>query len=244
MANIYTPKSNKEFFAPFGPTMAYCQLSADLVTFLNTKMVEQLDELEDFSDHLVGKVHQELAWSEEIKERVMSELSNFIAGCVAWSHQRTHAWTEKLDMDKYDYGIQVMSAWYVRQFAHEYNPLHLHTSCRISCVGYLALPEKYEEECEEDYKDHHPSHGHLQFASGTTGNWNTTNFMVKPKVGDFWLFPAELFHMVYPFSSEGERRSFSINMNFLEMTKEAAEKAKKDGAQVVDIYQDKGMKII
>lgn len=242
MVNIYTPKQNKEFIAPFGPSMGYCQLSAGLVKFLNDKMDEKVNELEDFSDHLVGKVSQELAWDEEIKEKVMAELSNFIAGWVAWSHQRTHVWNETLDMNQYDYGIQVMSAWYVRQFKHEYNPLHIHTGCRISCVGYLALPDDYEKECEEDYKDHHPAHGHLQFAHGSSGNWNATNFMVKPKVGDFWLFPAELFHCVYPFYSDGERRSFSINMNFLEMPKAEAEKAIQDGAPVVEIDKPIGVK--
>jgi hypothetical protein len=66
--------------------------------------------------------------------------------------------------------------------------------------------------------------------------------MVKPKVGDFWLFPAELFHCVYPFYSDGERRSFSINMNFLEMPKAEAEKAIQDGAPVVEIDKPIGVK--
>ena len=61
MVNIYTPKQNKEFIAPFGPSMGYCQLSAGLVKFLNDKMDEKVNELEDFSDHLVGQLSQELA---------------------------------------------------------------------------------------------------------------------------------------------------------------------------------------
>ena len=34
-----------------------------------------------------------------------------------------------------------------------------------------------------------------------------------PKVGNWYLFPANLRHGVYPYKSDGERRSFSINMN-------------------------------
>ncbi len=63
--------------------------------------------------------------------------------------------------------LQIVSGWFVRQFENEYNPLHIHTGSRLSCVGYLKLPEGIEEEWEEDYKDHHPSNGHIQFASGT-----------------------------------------------------------------------------
>ena len=42
---------------------------------------------------------------------------------------------------------------------------------------------------------------------------------VKPKVGDFYMFPSWLDHQVYPFRSKykkpdvkGERRSFSLNI--------------------------------
>jgi len=38
------------------------------------------------------------------------------------------------------------------------------------------------------------------------------NYIVKPEVGDFYLFPAYLLHTVYPFSgSDDERRSVSFN---------------------------------
>ena len=34
----------------------------------------------------------------------------------------------------------------------------------------------------------------------------------KPKVGDVIIFPNYLMHTVYPFNSNGERRSFSFNV--------------------------------
>ena len=80
------------------------------------------------------------------------------------------------------------------------------------CVGYLRLPEKIEEEWEEDYKDHHPANGHIEFLHGSSGRMHTHTFLVKPTVGDFFVFPGDLIHMVYPFKSEGERRSFSMNI--------------------------------
>jgi hypothetical protein len=94
----------------------------------------------------------------------------------------------------------------------------------MSCVGYLALPEGIEKEWEEDYKDHHPANGHIQFVHGTSSSYNNTNFMVKPQVGDFYIFPSDLFHCVYPFKTKGERRSFSVNFNFLEMVKDKDKK--------------------
>ena len=38
------------------------------------------------------------------------------------------------------------------------------------------------------------------------------NYLVEPKVGNFYLFPNYLFHTVYPFTdTEEERRSVSFN---------------------------------
>ena len=127
---------------------------------------------------------------------------------------------KSLDVENYNYGLQVISGWFVRQFENEYNPLHIHTGSRMSCVGYLKLPKGIDKEWEEDYKDHHPANGHIQFAHGTPSGYSQTNFMVKPRVGDFYVFPAELFHCVYPFKTKGERRSFSVNFSFIEVPKQ------------------------
>ncbi|MEQ9315931.1 MAG: putative 2OG-Fe(II) oxygenase, partial [Henriciella sp.] len=112
--------------------------------------------------------------------------------------------------------LNIHGGWFVRQYSGDYNPLHIHTGAAISCVGYLALPDGIEAEWEEDYRDHHPSHGHLQFAHGTDVHYSVSNFMIKPRVGDFYIFPSYMFHCVYPFRSEGERRSFSMNLSVIE----------------------------
>ena len=58
------------------------------------------------------------------------------------------------------------------QFNGEYNPNHFHSGCTLSSVGCLSLPENIEKEWEEDYKDHHPSHGHINFTYGTHTQYN------------------------------------------------------------------------
>ena len=77
--------------------------------------------------------------------------------------------TKTPDIDKFDYGLQIVSGWFVRQFENEYNPLHIHTGCRMSCVGYLKLPEGIEESGKKTIKtttlqmDTYSLHmGHLQ----------------------------------------------------------------------------------
>lgn len=217
MSVIYKPTKDVDFLAPFGPTMGYFRMPDSLVEQLNDTMT---DTLEDYSEHLVGKVKEELAFTDDAKLIAQKELGNFIAQYQMYTDHRNSMGAKKLDFESNNYGVQIASAWFVRQFENEYNPLHIHTGSRLSCVGYLKLPEGIEEEWEEDYKDHHPSNGHIQFASGTAAGYTCTNFIIKPQVGDFYIFPSQLFHCVYPFYTEGERRSFSMNMNFIEVPKE------------------------
>jgi|TARA_R100001460_G_scaffold71264_1_gene111993 hypothetical protein len=216
-SKIYIPKKEEEYLAPFGPVMGYKKMTPNFVKKMNKLMSPNL---EDWSDNLVGKVKQELRFSKEIEQLWLDEFSQFIGRLHNYVEYRHSFGTQKLDTETFNYGIQIVSGWFVRQFQNEYNPLHIHTGARMSCVGYLALPDGIEKEWEEDYKDHHPANGHIQFAHGTPSGYSQTNFMVKPQVGDFYVFPAELFHCVYPFKTEGERRSFSVNFSFVEVPKE------------------------
>tara|TARA_R100000544_G_scaffold23467_1_gene11734 strand:- start:324 stop:992 length:669 start_codon:yes stop_codon:yes gene_type:complete len=217
MSNIFTPSKDTEFLNPFGPTMGYYKMPPELVDNLNAGMSESLN---DYSDNLVGKVKQELEFTEKTKQAALEGLKDFIAQYSNFSEVRNSFGVRRLNSEKYNYGISIISGWFVRQYEGEYNPIHLHTGARLSCVGYLSLPDGIEKEWEEDYKDHHPSHGHIQFVHGTASGYSSTNFLIKPQVGDFYIFPSELFHCVYPFYTKGERRSFSMNLNFLEVIKE------------------------
>lgn len=216
-SKMYVPKKDEEYITPFGPVMGYKKLNDSFVKKMNTLMKLELD---DWSDQLVGKVKAELKFSKEIESLWLEEVSQFIGRFSAYVEHRNSFGISSLDVEKYNYGIQIASGWFVRQFENEYNPLHIHTGARLSCVGYLALPDGIEKEWEEDYKDHHPANGHIQFAHGTPSGYSNTNFMVKPQVGDFYVFPAELFHCVYPFKTKGERRSFSVNFSFIEVPKQ------------------------
>jgi hypothetical protein len=46
---------------------------------------------------------------------------------------------------------------------------------------------------------------------GETQDMRTNYLKFKPEVGKLLVFPSYLKHFVYPFYSEGERRSMSFN---------------------------------
>tara|TARA_B100001250_G_scaffold384623_1_gene379614 strand:- start:60 stop:800 length:741 start_codon:yes stop_codon:yes gene_type:complete len=232
-------KTTKEGHAqplfPFAPMIMYAKLPMNLVRRLNKyvnktiKNVEKAKNL-DHSDHLVGKLSQEiLIESGELNKHldIFNEIIvNFLQTDLARNFRTLKENT--------GFGINYKSAWVVRQFAGEYNPAHIHTKCDMSCVGYLKLPEKIEEEWEEDYKDHYPANGHIEFLHGQPGKLHTHQMLIKPSVGDFFVFPSDLIHMVYPFKSEGERRSFSMNIDV------SQQKLDKDGKPVTIAKSEEG----
>jgi|TARA_R100000081_G_C4757611_1_gene138005 uncharacterized protein (TIGR02466 family) len=217
MAGISFQKSPEKATTPlfpFGPMMMHSKLPMDLVRRLNkyankTIKDEKKSKELDHSDHLVGKLKQEflIDHTELTKHTdIFNQLiANFIQTELSRHFKQFSAGT--------GFSINYNSAWIVRQFAGEFNPAHIHTECDLSCVGYLKLPPDIDKEWEEDYKDHYPCKGHIEFLHGSSGKMHTHNFLVKPSVGDFFIFPADLIHMVYPFDSDGERRSFSMNIS-------------------------------
>lgn len=190
-----------EFLPILGPQFAKIKLDNELVDYLNENMSKCV---EDHSQKLVGRVTEELKFSSDVANRVLEALKDYF---VAYH----------LNMVESDRGTEMnvilQSGWYVRQLKNEYNPLHVHTNCTISCVGYLSLPNKIDNEWENDSKNE-PYNGQIEFAYGTAAmTYTNATTRIKPAIGDFYIFPAGLWHTVYPFTSSGERRSFSMNIS-------------------------------
>jgi len=118
-AKFYVPKKNEEYLAPFGPVMGYKKLSASFVKKMNTLMKM---ELEDWSGSLVGKVKAELRFSKEIESQWLTEVSQFIGRFSAYAEHRNSFGVNSLDTEKYNYGIQIASGWFVRKFENDYIP--------------------------------------------------------------------------------------------------------------------------
>ena len=75
MVNIFTPKkdADEQIFFPFGPVMGYKKLSPEFIKNMNSFYEEEPD-LKDYSDNLVGKVGQELHFSEAMRDLFLNEV--------------------------------------------------------------------------------------------------------------------------------------------------------------------------
>jgi len=112
--------------------------------------------------------------------------------------------------------IIINSAWHNRMLKNQWNPIHTHSAFTgtqenpsISTVGYIEVPKQMNP--IEGAKPHYDFSGCVEWREGTEGMFQYASYKRLPKVAQFFLFPANLQHMVYPHSADKPRISFSFN---------------------------------
>ena len=217
----------KTYF-PYGPPIGYTKLPDELVNDLNKGCDDivkdkELSKSSDHSQSLVGQVEQELLipadiinkWGKWLGTQVRAYVSGYFEQFDIPEQNILTASKEQASQAVNRIQTNVKSAWYIRSFAGDYNPLHTHTDCELTCVGFLKVPDLSQERKKTPQSER--PNGVLEILSntGSTDNlsWEKDSIGFVPKVGNWYLFPANLRHTVYPFRCDGERRSFSINMN-------------------------------
>ena len=186
--------------SPFGPKIAKLKLSTNLIKKLNNEVEKIISKKNlvkklDYSSKLVGQVKQEFQIpksfiKKNLEKIIFNEVKKYIYKCLG----------KKISK------INIKNFWVVRQFHYDYNPIHFHDG-HISGVGYLKIPKfilKNKKKIKTD--------GSIDFISGNKILLSDSIFNHQPKVGDVLLFPHYLMHTAYPFKSDGERRSFSFNL--------------------------------
>jgi hypothetical protein len=90
--------------------------------------------------------------------------------------------------------------------ANEYNPVHIHQGMLysgLSSVMIMKLPSDTGEEYSSPEK---PMNGRLQIIGSSAGQFSKTDYSPDMKLGDFYVFPYDMRHCVYPFNGTKEKR--------------------------------------
>ena len=186
--------------SPFGPKIAKLKISNNLINKLNKEVDRILSKKNlikkfDYSNKLVGQVKQEFQIpknfiKKNFEKMIFKEVNKYIYKSLG----------KKISK------IKIKNFWVVRQFNNEYNPIHFHDG-HISGVGYLKIPKFIFKNRKKSNID-----GSIDFINGNRMLLSESIYNHQPKVGDMILFPHYLMHTAYPFKSNGERRSFSFNL--------------------------------
>ena len=187
--------------SPFGPKIAIIKIPKNIVNKINQEVDKILGDKKklkksDYSKKLVGQVKQEIKLDNKfVKNNILKFITINIKKYI------------KIGANRNVKKISLKSLWVVRQFKNEYNPIHFHSG-NISGVGYLKIPKNINKS-----RKRLKTNGTIDFINGTKTFLSNSLFNHNPKVGDMILFPNNLMHTAYPFKREGERRSFSFNID-------------------------------
>ena len=187
-----------KILSPFGPKIAQLKFSKTVTDRINKEVdrissQKKLTKKYDYSKKLVGQVQQEIQLPKNfIKKYLAKKINQSIKEYI------------KSTTGKVTKTVKIKNFWVVSQFSHEYNPVHYHDG-HVSGVGYLKIPKFIIN------KKSLKTNGTIDFINGNKMFLNNSIFNHNPRVGDVILFPNYLMHTAYPFTGNGERRSFSFN---------------------------------
>ena len=187
----------------FGQVAYKFEVSQGLVDRINAKC-ETLDDKTNAQDYLVGKIKNEYHFLEFIEEldtglEIKNCMTYVLENCP---HDECYEIVE----------IDMNSAWINDQYEHEYQGVHTHSGKEdlgFSSILYLKVPDFGKE--ITDTGD--ALNGKAELIGNCGGIWNCPTHLITPKVGDFYIFPYDMQHVVYPFTGDGMRRSIVFNFD-------------------------------
>ena len=95
---------------------------------------------------------------------------------------------------------------------YEYNPAHIHRGMLytgLSSVMILKLPSTYGKEYSAE---HIQQNGRLQILGASNGQFAKIDYQPPMDLRDFYVFPYDMRHCVYPFNGTDEtRRTLAAN---------------------------------
>jgi len=176
-------------------------MKEDLEVFLS---LCEKDKKEKWNKNLSGLIKKEYRIKDrkKLKEILKKYLTLYK---IAYKHWYNDSCTD-LDID---------TAWVNYMKSNESNPIHTHTRCDFSSVFYLKMPKGLKKEID-NFETSGAKPGDINFLMNAQNNKYFINMKTfSPEVGDFFIFPAGLPHLVNNFKSKGERISIAINFNIV-----------------------------
>ena len=192
-------------FVFLGQSVLKYQVPLEVFVGLNELYETQKKHLPNANKQLAGKIPD--------------EVSLFYAGPTN-KKMHTHSYVSE-DVLKWFYSVfkhylewnkiresqmNVNSIWVNEMKAGDYNPVHIHQGklfTGLSSVMILKLPKDMGPELA---RPDQPMNGQLQIIGSASGQFATTDYSPKMKIGDFYVFPYDIRHVVYPMTNKKAKR--------------------------------------
>ena len=199
-------------FVFLGQSVLRYQVPLDVYNIINHIYETKYSNLKPANKQLIGKIEKEhsLFFNGEDSSR-MTRHNHLPNNVMQWFESK---FKHYLNWNKItDYNLHFNSIWVNTMFQHEYNPVHVHQGSLftgLSSVMILKLPESYGVEYSAEDA---PQNGKLQILGSASGHFANIDYQPDIKERDFYIFPYDMRHCVYPFNGPGYRRTLAANMD-------------------------------
>ena len=205
--------NNIEFsIFPLGQTVLKYTVPLDVYNIINSIYETEYNRLAPANKQLIGKIKKEHSLYYNGDDTDKMQHHNLLPKHVL-------DWIDMV-MDHYlifnrikEFTKKLSSVWVNQMYEHEYNPVHVHQGSiftGLSSVMILKQPDSFGVEYSSA---HTPTNGRLQILGNSTGQFASMDFQPTCNERDFYIFPYDVRHCVYPFNGPGYRRTLSANMD-------------------------------
>ena len=194
-----------------GQSVLKFEVPLDIFVAINQTYESNFKTLDKANKQLVGKIENEHSLFYQGQATNKMERHNKLPKNVLdWF---TSVYEFYLDFNKIKgYQTKLTSIWVNEMKDNEYNPTHVHQGdlfTGLSSVMILSLPSHYGKEYSAEDK---PTNGSLQIMGNSNGQFANVDYAPRLRVRDFYVFPYDMRHCVFPFNSTNEvRRTLAAN---------------------------------
>ena len=206
------PNPNNFNFIFLGQSVLKYPVPLDVYTTLNNIYETKYPQLYPANKQLVGKIEKEHSlFFDGPPNDKMGTHNHLPQNVLQWFHQKFEHYLQWNKIKEYK--MHLNSIWVNTMFEHEYNPVQVHQGSRftgLSSVMILKLPQSFGVEYSAAQQ---PQNGRLQILGSASGQFANVDYEPEIKERDFFVFPYDMRHCVYPFNGEGYRRTLAANMD-------------------------------
>ena len=205
-------EQNQNFdFVFLGQSILKYKVPLEVFQSINSLYEDNKNNLDPANKQLVGKIENEhslyYGGQDESKMKKHNRLPLVVKNYFIQSFHHYLQWNKIRE-----YELHLNSIWVNEMKANEYNPVHIHRGMLftgLSSVMILSLPSTYGKEYSNEEV---PQNGKLQILGSASGQFAKIDYQPELKIRDFFIFPYDMRHCVYPFNSTNEtRRTLAAN---------------------------------
>ena len=198
-------------FVFLGQSILKYQVPLDIFTTINQIYEQKYNILYPANGQLVGKIEKEHSLFYNGHDETKMKNHNMLPRNV--TSYFMDMFKHYLDWNKIkEYDVHLNSIWVNEMKQHEYNPAHVHRGTLftgLSSVMILKLPSTYGREYSAE---HVQQNGRLQILGAANGQFAKIDYQPPMDLRDFYIFPYDMRHCVYPFNGTTEtRRTLAAN---------------------------------